>query len=72
MRPRNARTLERIMSTDNRPTIVARNTSAMAGIDKHITGPVTIGGVTYTPATLKQVFSDENAAILPPRRCTRS
>jgi hypothetical protein len=35
----------------------------MAGIDKHITGSVTIGGVTYTPATLKQVFSDENTAI---------
>jgi hypothetical protein len=42
---------------------VARNTSVMAGIDKHITGSVTIGGVTYTPATLKQVFSDENTAI---------
>lgn len=42
---------------------MARNTSVMAGIDKHITGNVTIGGVAYTPATLKAVFSDENAAI---------
>jgi hypothetical protein len=35
----------------------------VAGIDKHITGNVTIGGVSYTPATLKKVFLDENTAI---------
>jgi hypothetical protein len=35
----------------------------MAGIEKNITGKVTIGGVTYTPATLSAVFSDENDAI---------
>jgi hypothetical protein len=51
------------VANNNRPSTVARNTSVMAGIDKHITGNVTIGGVSYTPATLKQVFSDENTAI---------
>ena len=35
----------------------------MAGIDKHITGTVTIGGVAYTPVTLKQVFLDQDTAI---------
>ena len=42
---------------------MARNTAVMAGIDKNITGKVTIGGVTYTAATLSAVFSDENDAI---------
>ena len=47
----------------NRPSVKTRNTSVMAGIDKRITGNVTLGGVTYTPASLKAVFSDENTAI---------
>jgi hypothetical protein len=47
----------------NRPSIKARNASVSAGIDKHITGNVTIGGVAYTPVTLKQVFSDQSTAI---------
>jgi hypothetical protein len=51
------------LANTNRPSVIARNTGVMAGIDKHITGPVIIGGITYTPATLKAVFSDENAAI---------
>jgi hypothetical protein len=51
------------MTTKNRATVKTRNTSVMAGIDKHITGNVTIGGATYTPMTLKQVFLDENTAI---------
>ena len=51
------------MANTNRPSKVARNASVMAGIDKHITGNVTIGGVPYTPATLKAVFSDESTAI---------
>ncbi|HEY8089329.1 MAG TPA: hypothetical protein VIF09_15825, partial [Polyangiaceae bacterium] len=45
------------------PSVKARNTSAMAGIDKHITGSVTIGGVAYTPLTLRAVFVDDNTAI---------
>lgn len=51
------------MPKPNRPSAKARNTSALAGIDKHITGTVTIGGVTYTPATLKQVLIDQSTAI---------
>ena len=35
----------------------------MAGISKHITGNVTLDGVTYTPVTLAAVFSAALAAI---------
>jgi hypothetical protein len=52
-----------VKSSTNRPSTKARNAGVEAGIDKHITGTVTIGGVTYTPATLKQVFLDEDAAM---------
>jgi hypothetical protein len=38
---------EIIMKTNN-TTLKARNTSAMAGIDKHITTGVTIDGTTFT------------------------
>jgi hypothetical protein len=47
----------------SRAARLARNTGVMAGIDKRITGSVTIDGVTYTPASLKAVFSDESTAI---------
>ena len=51
------------MGTLNRPSVKTRNTSVAAGIDKRITGNTTIGGVVYTPAALKAVFLDANAAI---------
>ncbi|HEY3818391.1 MAG TPA: hypothetical protein VGL81_14535 [Polyangiaceae bacterium] len=51
------------MASKSKQTVKARNTSASAGIDKHITGSVTIGGVVYTAVTLKQVFTDQNTAI---------
>lgn len=35
----------------------------VAGIKKHITGNVTIGGVAYTPVTLTAVFADAITAI---------
>jgi hypothetical protein len=47
----------------NKPSVKTRNTSVAAGIDKRITGNTTIGGVVYTPAALKAVFVDANAAI---------
>jgi hypothetical protein len=47
----------------NRPSVKTRNISVAAGIDKRITGSTTIGGVVYTPAALKAVFVNANAAI---------
>ena len=44
-------------------SVRARNTSVQAGIDKYVTGTLTLGGVSYTPVTLKAVFSDESAAM---------
>jgi hypothetical protein len=35
----------------------------VSGIDKHVTGNMTIGGVVYSPAALKAVFVDANTAI---------
>ncbi len=49
--------------TTNRSTIKARNTNVSAGIDKHVTAAVAIGGVTYTPAQLKAVFTTQTAAL---------
>jgi hypothetical protein len=54
---------DRVVSGRNRPSVKARNTSVAAGIDKYVTGNLTLGGVSYTPATLKAVFLDQNAAI---------
>jgi hypothetical protein len=47
----------------NKPSVKTRNTSVAAGIDKRITGNLTLGGVTYTPASLKAVFLGQNTAI---------
>jgi hypothetical protein len=44
-------------------SVKARNSSVQAGIDKYVTGNLTLGGVTYTPATLKAVFTDQSTAI---------
>jgi hypothetical protein len=52
-----------VVGTLNRPSVKTRNTSVAAGIDKRITGNTTIGGVVYTPAALKAVFLNANAAI---------
>jgi hypothetical protein len=53
----------------NTATLKTRDTSVMAGIDKHITTSITIQGTSYTPADLKAVFQsqitvlDSNAAL---------
>jgi hypothetical protein len=51
------------VANQNRPSVKTRNTSVVTGIDKHVTGNTTIGGVVYTPAALKAVFTDVNIAI---------
>jgi hypothetical protein len=40
-----------------------RDTSVMAGIDKHMTSPITLNGTAYTPAALKVVFQSQITAI---------
>jgi hypothetical protein len=53
----------------NSASLKTRDTSVMAGIDKHITASITIEGTPYTPAALKAVFQsqitvlDSNAAL---------
>jgi hypothetical protein len=44
-------------------SFISRNASVIAGIDKRITGNVTIGGVAYTPAQLKAVFQGQTTAL---------
>jgi hypothetical protein len=51
------------VTSTNKPSVKTRNTGVITGIDQHVTGNATIGGVAYTPATLKAVFSEHNAAI---------
>jgi hypothetical protein len=51
------------MTNINRPTIKTRNAEVQAGIDKHLTGSVTIGGVTYAVADLKRIFQAQSAAF---------
>jgi hypothetical protein len=41
----------------NRPSVLTLFTSIQAGIDKHLTAGVTLGGVTYTAVSLKAVFA---------------
>jgi hypothetical protein len=50
------------MKTNN-TTLKARNTSVMAGIDKHITTSITINGTAFTQADLKAVFESQVTAI---------
>ena len=47
----------------NSTTLKMRDTSVMAGIDKHITAPITVNATSYTPAELKAVFQSEITAI---------
>ena len=51
------------MATENRPSVITRFTNVQTGIDKHITGNVTLGGVTYKPVALKGVFAAAITAI---------
>jgi hypothetical protein len=47
----------------NSTTLKTRDTAVMAGIDKHITTPITINGTSYTPAALKAVFQSQITAL---------
>jgi hypothetical protein len=46
-----------LLQPKNRPTLLTLFTSVQAGIDKRLAAGVTLGGVTYTAATLKAVFA---------------
>jgi hypothetical protein len=54
--------METIMSL-NRTTLRTRNIAIAAGIDKHFLSPVIIGGISYTPPALKDVFAAQTAAL---------
>ena len=47
----------------NTSTLKTRDTSVMAGIDKHITAPITINATSYTPAALKAIFQSQITAL---------
>jgi hypothetical protein len=51
------------VASPNKPTLKALFTSVVAGIKKHLSGKLTIGGVTYTPVTLAAVFMTAVKAI---------
>jgi hypothetical protein len=51
------------LATENKPSVLTRFTRVQAGIDKHITGNVTLGGVAYPPGGLKAVFAAAITAI---------
>ncbi len=51
------------MGTKNRPSVLTLFTSIQAGIDKHLTAGVTLGGVAYTAVSLKAVFALAITAI---------
>ncbi len=51
------------MGKENRPSVITRFTRVQAGIDKHISGTVTLGGVIYKPGALKAVFAAAITAI---------
>ena len=51
------------MSNRTQQSIIVRNNNVTAGIDKHITGNVTVGGVVYTPAQLKAAFQGQTTAL---------
>jgi hypothetical protein len=51
------------MRTINRSTLKTRNTAVAAGIDKHVLVPILLGGVSYTPPVLKDIFAAQTAAI---------
>ena len=51
------------MSKNSQQSIIVRNNNVTAGIDKNITGNVTVGGVAYTPAQLKAAFQAQTTAL---------
>lgn len=51
------------MARKSKVSVQARNTRVQAGIDKYVPGNLTLGGVNYTPAALKAVFSDQSTAM---------
>jgi hypothetical protein len=52
------------MATINKTTIQAHEQSALAGVDKYYANvsSLTVGGVQYTPAAIKQVLTDDLTA----------
>ena len=50
-------------TSKNQESFISRNNNVVAGIDKRITGNVTVGGVAYTPAQLKAVFQAQTTAF---------
>jgi hypothetical protein len=46
-----------------RDTLKARFSAASAGVEANVTGKLTLGGVSYTAATLGAVFDDANTAM---------
>ncbi len=51
------------MASPNKPTLKTLFTNVVAGIKKHLSGKLTVGGVTYTPVTLAAVFTTALKAI---------
>ena len=51
------------LGTINRPSVLTLFTSIQAGIDKHLTAGVTLGGVMYTAVSLKALFAVAITAI---------
>ncbi len=51
------------MGKINRSTLKARNNAVAAGIDKHLTSPTMVNGISYTPAALKAVFAAQTSAV---------
>ncbi len=51
------------MAGPNKPTRKTLCTSVVAGIKKHLTGKLTVGGVSYTPVSLAAVFTTALKAI---------
>jgi hypothetical protein len=51
------------MPDPNRATVKTQNTGVQAGIDKHMAGPVTVGGTAYDAASLKAVFQTHSDAL---------
>jgi hypothetical protein len=51
------------MGNSNRSSVKNRNAEVQAGIDKHVTSTVTIGGVAYAAADLKGVFQAQSASF---------
>ena len=51
------------MPNPSRASVKNRNAGIQAGIDKHMTGPVTVDGTTYDTPALKAVFQTHSDAL---------